>query len=249
MFNEKANAAFINGSFTCATIRGMHETMIRLYEAARLMRDLETQTDVALAMEQSPQTLSNWERRGMSKGGMLIAEEKLGCSAQWIRTGIPPMEARGAKADVIARMDDDGEVEVMRIPYYLAKGSCGNGVIVFDEGPKGHLIKEETFFKRYGVAPDDVIAIYAQGNSNADFIVDGDIVLFNRRKTEPKSGEMFLIDHPDGLKIKRLRRLIDGSWALESRNPDKQTYPDEFVRPDHAEMLRVLGQFFYRQGG
>ena len=55
--------------------------------------------------------------------------------------------------------------------------------------------------------------------------------------------------HPDGLRIKRLRRLIDGGWALESSNPDKHRYPNETIAPDHADLLKILGEFVYRQGG
>ena len=83
----------------------------------------------------------------------------------------------------------------------------------------------------------------------ADFIVDGDIVIFDRSKIEPKSGKIFLIDHPDGLRIKQLRRQIDGSWLLESRNPDKRQFPDEVIQPSHADLLKIAGEFVYRQGG
>lgn len=111
------------------------------------------------------------------------------------------------------------------------------------------LIKEASWFKKYGVRSDDVVALFADGDSMADFIVDGDIVIFNRAKTTPKSGEIFLIDHPDGLRIKRMRRNFNGTWLLESLNPDKRRYPDEPVTAEQAEHLRIRGQFVYRQGG
>lgn len=164
-----------------------------------------------------------------------------------------PTDEREARAQIGQYMQvhvaDDGDTDVMRIPYYEAKASCGNGVINFYSPPKGHLLKEPSFFAKYEVAPQDIIAIFADGNSNADFIVEGDIALFNRKKTEPRSGKLFLIDHPDGLRIKQLRRLVDGSWVMESRNPDKREYPDEIIQPSQAEALRIMGEFFYRQGG
>ncbi|KAF7958233.1 hypothetical protein AWV80_01295 [Cupriavidus sp. UYMU48A] len=144
---------------------------------------------------------------------------------------------------------DDGDTEVMRIPYYEAKASCGNGTINFHGEPKGSLIKEASFFTKYGVPAQHIAAIFAEGNSNANFIVDGDIALFDTRQREPRSGKLFLIDHPDGLRIKQLRRLVDGSWIMESLNPDKVQYPDETVLPSQAEHLRIMGEFFYRQGG
>ncbi|MFC4431438.1 LexA family transcriptional regulator [Cupriavidus respiraculi] len=82
---------FINNAFTCETIARMHETMVRLYEAARKLKDLETPTDVARALNQSQQTINNWERRGMSRAGMIEAQKLIGCSATWLQTGQPPM--------------------------------------------------------------------------------------------------------------------------------------------------------------
>ena len=119
----------------------------------------------------------------------------------------------------------------------------------WEEIPKGTLVKEASFFKRYDLKPGNAIAIYADGNSMADFIVDGDIVIFDRSKIEPRSGKIFLIDHPDGLRIKQLRRQIDGSWVLESRNPDKRQFPDEVIAPSHTEYLKIAAEFVYRQGG
>ncbi|WP_317921110.1 LexA family transcriptional regulator [Cupriavidus sp. TA19] len=78
---------FINEVFTCETIPRMHATMVRLYEAARSLKNLETPTDVARALNQSQQTINNWERRGMSRIGMIEAQKHIGCSATWLQTG------------------------------------------------------------------------------------------------------------------------------------------------------------------
>jgi phage repressor protein C with HTH and peptisase S24 domain len=87
MFNENANTVFINEPFTYATMPRMHQTMVRLYEAAHTLKNLETPTDVARALNQSQQTINNWERRGMSRLGMLEAQKNIGCSATWLQTG------------------------------------------------------------------------------------------------------------------------------------------------------------------
>lgn len=98
MFKQNANTTFINETFTRENIRGMHETMVRLYEAAKKLKGLETPTEVARALNQSQQTVNNWERRGISKDGMLRAQASLGCSATWLQTGVPPMQAVNPKS-------------------------------------------------------------------------------------------------------------------------------------------------------
>ena len=90
---------FINRLFTCETMPRMHETMVRLYEAARTLKGLTTQADVARAFNFSQQRIKNWEARGMSKGGMLKAQEVFGCSATWLETGKPPMSTVKQKSD------------------------------------------------------------------------------------------------------------------------------------------------------
>jgi hypothetical protein len=142
-----------------------------------------------------------------------------------------------------------GENGAMPISFMDALGSCGGGTINFEAEMRTPLLKEPGWFRRYRVTSDDCLAVWADGDSMANFIVDGDIVIFNRRRTIPRSGQIYLIQHPDGLRIKRLRREIDGSWVLESDNPDKRRFPDERIHPDQAHLLVILGEFLYRQGG
>ena len=154
---------------------------------------------------------------------------------------------RIADFELVSADDTDGEVG--RIEYWDARGSCGGGFLNHEQMPKGHLVKEATFFHKYNVKPDDVFAIYADGDSMSDFIVDGDIVIFNKKRTTPRSGKIYALEHPDGMRIKVLRRNIDGTWNIESRNPDKRIYPDERITAEQLEGLTIHGEFVYRQGG
>lgn len=147
------------------------------------------------------------------------------------------------------RIAEAGEDEALPIELSDARGSCGGGAIHWDDEKRQPLLKEPSWFRRYKIKPKDALAVWADGDSMADFIVDGDIVIFDTSKTTPKSGRIFLIEHPDGLRIKRLRRDIDGAWILESGNADKRRFPDERIAPDQASLLSIRGEFVYRQGG
>lgn len=142
-----------------------------------------------------------------------------------------------------------GDDEALPIALLNASGSCGGGSINWDDDQREPLLKEPSWFRRYKVKPRDALAVWADGDSMADFIVDGDIVIFDSSKTTPRTGNIYLIEHPDGLRIKKLRREIDGTWILESNNPDKRKYPDERIDTDHSELLAIKGEFIYRQGG
>lgn len=69
----------------------MHDQMKRLYEAAKVLKRINGQSALARVINASPQTIHNWQERGISKQGMLKAQEVIGCSALWLETGNGPM--------------------------------------------------------------------------------------------------------------------------------------------------------------
>jgi phage repressor protein C with HTH and peptisase S24 domain len=213
-----------------------------------------SKADLARAAGIKPPSVSDWftgKTKSLRGETLLAVARALGVTPEWLNTGRGPMRPAGTASEPVYRIAEAGGAHgaTSEIELVDARGSCGGGAIVWEMEQREPLVKEAAWFKRYGVRPDDLMAVFADGDSMADFIVDGDIVIFDRSKAEPRSGSIFLIDHPDGLKIKRMRRDIDGAWVLESMNPDKRRYPDEKVSPDQADLLRIRGQFVYRQGG
>jgi hypothetical protein len=69
----------------------MHEQMARLYEAAEKIMGVTGQSAVARLLNVSPQNMNRWEARGVSAEGMIDAQELIGCSPLWVRSGIGPM--------------------------------------------------------------------------------------------------------------------------------------------------------------
>lgn len=65
----------------------LHHSTGRLYMAAMEMKGIQGQSAVARLLNESPQRVKNWEARGVSKTGALLAEQVIGCSALWILTG------------------------------------------------------------------------------------------------------------------------------------------------------------------
>lgn len=65
----------------------MNQEMKRLYEAASEARGIRGQSDLARVLNTSPQTINNWETRGISKQGLLSIQNTLGISASWVQSG------------------------------------------------------------------------------------------------------------------------------------------------------------------
>lgn len=74
-------------------IEDMNAQMTRLYKAAKELKDINGQSELSRAMNASPQTINNWEARGISKAGLLDAEKIFGCSAIWLQTGSGEMQS------------------------------------------------------------------------------------------------------------------------------------------------------------
>lgn len=69
------------------THRSIHPTAERLMFAAKKLRKAEGPSDVARLLNVSPQKVTNWLSRGVSKEGMLDAQRLIGCNATWLQTG------------------------------------------------------------------------------------------------------------------------------------------------------------------
>lgn len=258
-----SSAALFNGAMT--TPEPTTAADVRRQNLRQLAERLGSVNDLAAAISKSASQISQWlnaspdsrtgKPRHISDGSARQIEQALNLKRGWMDSPAPPptlggaylgKDANPARYRIEEGTSDNGASPVQ---FLDARGSCGGGVANIDAELRTPLLKEPGWFRRYRVRPDDAIAVWADGDSMADFIVDGDICIFNRVRRMPQSGKIFLIQHPDGLRIKRLRREIDGTWVLESNNPDKRRYPDERVGPDQADMLVILGEFLYRQGG
>ena len=81
MFKQKANATCNNILFKVTKIDRMHSSMVKLYKIAKDTQGIVGQSAVARALVESPQTVKNWEKRGISKGGAVKAQAVFGCNA------------------------------------------------------------------------------------------------------------------------------------------------------------------------
>ncbi len=87
MFIAASNASLNTSRVIPWTVPAMHQSASRLYKAAELLRRTIGQSAVARLLNESPQTVKNWEARGVSAEGAIKAEEAIGCRAAWIRSG------------------------------------------------------------------------------------------------------------------------------------------------------------------
>lgn len=255
MFKHESNTTCNTGLISWLKINTMNEEMIRLYAAAKEIAGIGSQAELARRLNVSSQVVKNWESRGISKAGLLAAQEALGCSAEWIQSGadkkrsrfiIKPNEA-GYAIQKLESWDsstplDDEDVE---IPLYkeveLAAGS-GSTHSVEINGRKLRFAKSA--LRAAGVSPENAACATVTGNSMERLIMDGATIGIDRGRTQIKDGKIYAIDHGGMLRVKYLYRAAGGGLRLKSENDSE--HPDETYTADQVTgSIKVLGWVFW----
>jgi phage repressor protein C with HTH and peptisase S24 domain len=190
-------------------------------------------------------TISALEKnRANTSGSLASIASALGVSALWLETGLGEMVPPGTVQGVSA--NDDAYI----VPLLDARGSCGNGRMYGDIDTTPITISKRLLGRcraSFNFA-SMLAALYADGDSMAPYITHGDIILFDSGVTDFQDGGIYVLDTPDGLRIKRVHRRADGRVILRSDSQDKTRYPDEDYTPDQAESLVVKGKYVMRLG-
>ena len=71
----------------------------RLYDAAKLLRGVEGQSNVSRLLGISPQTLAGWEKRGISQKGLIACQQLLGVSISWLESAEGEMTSQATTVD------------------------------------------------------------------------------------------------------------------------------------------------------
>lgn len=227
----------------------MHDSTDRLYQAARQLRNVSGQSAVARLLNESPQTVKNWETRGVSRSGAMKAEEVLGVRANWLVTGDGEMTA-GTPAAVIQESAPPAHMQDMvRIPLLANCGSMGPGNEVLDaDYVVGDMSLSSHWINQY-IKPGNIRElkfIHAHGESMAPTFSDGDVLLVDSGSRDPASHEgVYVLEVHGKTYIKRVRMRMSGTLEVSSDNPTIKTVDE--LNGDHE--VRVLGRVVWAWNG
>lgn len=214
------------------------------------MRRLElelSQTELAARAGLTQPTISALEKnRSHTSGSLASIAKALGISALWLETGL---------GEMVPTVSDEGQLDqespdTFTVPLLECKGSCGNGRLYGDIDYSPIQLNARLLGPyRRATSTTNFIALYADGDSMASYIMHGDILVFDTSVRDFEESGIYLLDTPDGLRVKRVSRRTGGRIVLRSDNPDKARYPDEEYSQDEAAELTVKGKFVLRIGG
>lgn len=208
----------------------MNTQMERLYSAAKDLKGLVGQSALARALNTSPQTVHNWELRGISKQGLLLAQKIIGCSAQWIETGLGPMSI-GAVSNVSA-----APVGAIRIPLisYVQAG-CWTGIV--DNYQPGDA--DEWLLTDLDLS-GSAFALQIKGDSMLPEFKEGDRVIIDP-SVEPMPGDFVVAKNGDNeatFKKYRPRGINEHGAQVFELVPLNEDYPS--MRSD-STAISIIG--------
>jgi phage repressor protein C with HTH and peptisase S24 domain len=105
----------------------------------------------------------------------------------------------------------------------------------------------EAIVRKRGLDPYSLMFFQIPDNSNYQKFQSGDIAMIDTSHRRIKDGMRYLIEHPQGARIRRCFVNVDNSFTL---CPDvlNANYRPEVVRPESTHLIRVVGWVAYFVG-
>lgn len=182
-------------------------------------------------------TIDRWMNAQAAPSLLDVADLAKACdvSLEWLATGKDQPESE--------MLLESPNPNVLQIPILDVAASAGPGVEIGGEEITGFLPFPVSILRSLGVAPSKVRAFYSRGESMYPTIRDNALVLVDTGNRVLVDGPIFAIRGPDGLRLKRIQRTIDGSVNLISDNA--ALYPAERVSEADADRIRLVGRAFW----
>ncbi len=202
------------------------------------LRHVLSSNDVAAALGVSSSTISRW------KNGHTFpdASEIMRISAI---VGHPPSWFFSDAESAILTSSPIENDDVTYVPVLDVAAAAGDGVDNHSDEIIAYLPFPLDFLRRRNINPDNVKAIRAYGDSMEPTIPDRALVIIDVTKSDLRDGRIYALRAPDGLRLKRIQRQMDGSVVLISDNKDR--YPPEHLAPHDAELIKVVGRAFWTE--
>ena len=160
--------------------------------------------------------------------------------------------ATGRSANWLLGLDEagsghapSGQSELVQIPILDVSAGAGSAVDNNEAEIVGEMAFPREVLQRRGIKPDRVRALRGRGISMEPTILDGALVLVNITKERIVDGQVYALRAPDGLRIKRVQRQMDGGLLLISDN--RELFEPERLPPHEAEQISVLGRVFWTE--
>jgi phage repressor protein C with HTH and peptisase S24 domain len=205
----------------------------------------------------TPKATSKWMNGESMPGSakMLAVANALGVRVEWLEYGRGDMLEGSPPSPVADERTPPRSFDLRNEPAYTgvlqltARGSTGEG----DDNPhveiRGVMAFKSSWLRANNLNQRHLDVIYANGHSMEPTINDGDVLLVDESKIEPKDGQIFAMQSATkGTIVKRLVKSDIDGWIIRSDNSDKARYGDEVLRDGEINEVRIIGRVVWRGG-
>ncbi len=131
----------------------------------------------------------------------------------------------------------DPDTPATSIDRFDLRVSAGHGSAEVAK-PVARMLFDQSWLLRHGINPVDVSVLEVSGDSMEPILFDRDLILVDKRKARPISGQMYVVVRPD---------LVQVKWVLVRRSgitlvSENDGYPPENLDPrdtPEAEFYKV----------
>jgi phage repressor protein C with HTH and peptisase S24 domain len=205
------------------------------------------QKELANILKVSLPTMNHYESGKRTPNSELLSQmaKTLGCDPGWMLTG----EGQAEKKVVLLNetIPSSAPNDFVLVPRYNIESSAGGGSVIHSEQIVDHLaFKANWVSKELGTDPKYLLLIHSVGDSMEPTFRSGDLLLVDRNKARVKGDGIYLINFDDGLIVKRLEWMMDGTVVIRGDNTSVSR--EQKITAIEMEKLNILGRVVWVGG-
>jgi phage repressor protein C with HTH and peptisase S24 domain len=205
------------------------------------------QKELAKILNISLPTMNHYENGKRAPNSELLSQiaKTLGCDPGWLLTG----EGQAEKKEVLLNepIPSSALNDFVLVPRYNIESSMGGGSVIHSEQIVDHLaFKASWVSKELGTNANNLLLIHSIGDSMEPTYRSGDLLLVDRNKARVKGDGIYLINFDDGLIVKRLEWMMDGTVIIRGDNTSVSR--EQKLTAIEMEKLHLLGRVVWVGG-
>lgn len=143
---------------------------------------------------------------------------------------------------------EPGDDRFEYVPSFRVAAAAGNGREVYTEEPNGTRAYSKEWLRQEGLNARHLVMIEVDGDSMWPTICDGDSILVDTSQTAVIDDEIYVFRVDHDLRVKRLRKNLNGTITITSDNKGDPSYIEERVTPAELAEMNIVGQVVHRSG-